>query len=238
MKRRPLPFRALGRAIAGVSYVLGHRNAIGIPDLNYDQYWKVCGQHGVVARFPIIAGFLRPGETLLDIGCGEGTGLAYLRDNAAIAGSGLDISKVAIAMAEAKGLEVGVVDAMDRGFRLTQDYDTILISEMLEHVSEPERLLRSVRGHVLQRLILTFPNIAYLPHRLRLLLGRFPAQWGWHPGEHLRFWSLSDFKWWLDQLGYEVTSVRASNGVRGLARVWPGMFGNQIVVVAKPRKDP
>ena len=119
---------------------------------------------------------------------------------------------------------------------LDRTYDTILISEVLEHIAEPERVVTGVRDHVGLRLILTFPNIAYLPHRLRLLFGSFPVQWGWHPGEHLRFWSLSDFTWWLDQLGYEVVSVQASNGVRGLATLRPSLFGNQIVVVARPRK--
>ena len=115
-------------------------------------------------------------------------------------------------------------------------YDTVLISEVLEHIAEPERVLTRVRDHVGQRLILTFPNIAYLPHRLRLLFGSFPVQWGWHPGEHLRFWSLSDFTWWLGELGYEVVSVQASNGIRGLEAARPSLFGNQIVVVARPRR--
>ena len=190
----------------------------------------------MVARFPVIARFLREGETLLDIGCGEGTGLEYLRDRAGVRGAGIDISTVAASMARAKGLDVHVADVMAPDFTLPHEYDTILISEMLEHVAEPERLLRTVQGRIGKRLILTFPNIAYLPHRLRLLFGRFPVQWGWHPGEHLRFWSLSDFEWWLDQLGYQVTAVHASNGVRGLARLWPSMFGNQIVVVARPRR--
>ena len=135
-------------------------------------------------------------------------------------------------------MNVSVVDAMAPEFSLPRDYDTILISEVLEHVSEPERLLRQVQPHIRERLILTFPNIAYMPHRLRLLFGRFPVQWGWHPGEHLRFWSLSDFGWWLDQLGYEVMAIRASNGIRGLARIWPSLFGNQIVVIARPRPEP
>src|SRR5699024_8383376 len=83
----PMPnraIRALRRVRAGLSYVLGARNAFGIADLDYDMYWEARGVHGVVARFPIIAHFLEHGESLLDIGCGEGTGLAYLTEHAGI----------------------------------------------------------------------------------------------------------------------------------------------------------
>jgi methionine biosynthesis protein MetW len=204
--------------------------------MNYDDYWRVRGDHQVVARFPIIAKHLNRGETLLDIGCGEGTGIAYLTARAGVVGVGLDISSVAVEMARSKGVDARVADVMAPDFAPDRTFDTILISEVLEHIAEPERVLTRVRDHVGKRLILTFPNIGYLPHRLRLLFGGFPVQWGWHPGEHLRFWSLSDFTWWLDQLGYEVVSVRASNGIRGLAAVRPSLFGNQIVVVARPRR--
>jgi methionine biosynthesis protein MetW len=218
--------------------VLGERHPFGIESLSYDLYWRARGDHQVVARFPIIAQYLCKGETLLDIGCGEGTGLAYLVRRAGVVGSGIDISEVAVQLARAKGVDARVLDATSPAFQPEHPYDTVLISEVLEHVSEPERLLETVRPYVRTRLILTFPNIAYLPHRLRLLLGSFPVQWGWHPGEHLRFWSLSDFTWWLDQLGYDVAQVKASNGIRGLYKLRPSLFGNQIVIVARPRPDP
>ena len=228
--------RVAARSVAGIRYVLGGRHPIGITDLNYDDYWRARGDHQVVARFPIIAKHLKRGETLLDIGCGEGTGVAYLVASSGVLGVGFDISQVAVEMARCKGVDARVADVMASDFALDHPYDTVLISEVLEHLAEPERVLTRVRDHVGKRLILTFPNIGYLPHRLRLLFGSFPVQWGWHPGEHLRFWSLSDFEWWLNQLGYQLVSVEASNGIRGLARAWPSLFGNQIVVVARPRR--
>lgn len=228
--------RVATRSGAGIRYVLGKRHPFGISDLDYDDYWRARGDHEVVARFPIIAGHLERGETLLDIGCGEGTGIAYLTATTGVIGVGLDISPVAVEMARSKGVSAQVADIMSPDFEPGGTYDTVLISEVLEHIGEPERVVTRIRDHVGKRLILTFPNIGYLPHRLRLLFGSFPVQWGWHPGEHLRFWSLSDFTWWLDQLDYAVVSVQASNGIRGLARVRPSLFGNQIVVVARPRR--
>ena len=229
--------RAARRLRDGWSYVFGARPPIRITDLDYDQYWRARGMHGVVDRFPIIASHLDRTETLLDIGCGEGAGLEYLQKATGVRGRGIDISPVAVEMARARGLDVDVADVMAPDYDMAEDYDTILISEVLEHLPEPERVIRVVSRHVRKRLILTFPNIGYFPHRLRMLFGRFPVQWGWHPGEHLRFWTLSDYHWWLDELGFDVDEVRASNGIRGLARLWPSVFGNQIVVVARPRPE-
>jgi len=79
---------------------------------------------------------------------------------------------------------------------------------------------------------LTFPNLAYFPHRLRLLSGKFPVQWVVFPGEHLRYWSVPDFTAWLASLSLPRPQVIASNGLTlaRLHRLWPNLFGNQIVV--------
>jgi hypothetical protein len=79
---------------------------------------------------------------------------------------------------------------------------------------------------------LTFPNIAYFPHRLRLLAGKFPIQWTIFPGEHLRFWSVPDFRYWLRQLGFSNPRMLPSNGLTlfELHRLWPNLAANQIVV--------
>ena len=55
--------------------------------------------------------------------------------------------------------------------------------------------------------IITIPNIGHLSCRLRLLTGRFPECWKWHPGEHVRFWTKVDFEKWI---------VRSDNNFMGL----------------------
>ena len=111
-------------------------------------------------------------------------------------------------------------------------FDHVVISEVLEHLLDSEDFV--TRGWKLagKTLWLTFPNIAYFPHRLRLLAGRFPVQWVVFPAEHVRFWSVYDFSFWLKQCGMVGAKMYASNGftIFGLHRVWPNLLGNQIVV--------
>jgi hypothetical protein len=106
-----------------------------------------------------------------------------------------------------------------------------VLSEVIEHVANAESFLSQAWQLTRRSLWVTFPNIAYFPHRLRLLLGKFPVQWVAFPGEHLRFWSVPDFHRWLTASAMPEPYLLASNGLTfgGLHRIWPNLFGNQIV---------
>lgn len=209
---------------------------LAAPD--YDAYWRSRGPGAVQPRFEIIARHLEAGTTLLDVGCGDGAMLEYLAATKQIRGVGLDISAVAIAMARRRGVEayVGTLAGLHRQ-RPSSCFQHAVMSEVLEHVADPETLLLQGWDLTSETLWLTFPNIAYFPHRLRLLAGKFPVQWTVFPGEHLRFWSLPDFRHWLLRLGMPRPRFYPSNGIVlfGLHRGWPNLLANQIVArVDKP----
>jgi hypothetical protein len=82
--------------------------------------------------------------------------------------------------------------------------DYIILSEVLEHLPNPEALLTRLRDRFNRRLLIDIPNTGAMNDRLRLLFGRFPKQWVFHPAEHLRFWTVKDFMHLCRQLGYEI----------------------------------
>jgi methionine biosynthesis protein MetW len=201
--------------------------------IDYDGYWSQRQPTGLQPRFLIITEGIKAGESVLDVGCGDGSMLEYLRSASMVHGTGIDISEVAVRKARERGVDARAttIEAVlaQRG---PSSFDHVVLSEVIEHVQNAEDLVRA--GWQLSRLALwlTFPNIAYLPHRLRLLFGRFPKQWVHYPGEHVRYWSLSDFRDWLRALGFPEANVRPSNGlsVLGFHRLWPNLAANQIVV--------
>ncbi len=205
--------------------------------MDYDAYWSQRPDYSMQPRFPLIAKSIRQQSSVLDVGCGDGALLAYLQQTRQIQALGIDISRVAIQRAAARGVSARVQTLQDLAATTTTPFDYVVMSEVIEHVPDPEDFVHLGASLARFALILTFPNIAYWPHRLRLLSGRFPIQWAYHPGEHLRFWSLPDFVFWLRQL--PVTSqvprfdVQASNGLTwfGLHQKLPNLFGNQIIVV-------
>lgn len=126
--------------------------------------------------------------------------LAFLKDRPPVRELGIDISQAAVNRARSRSINAKPlpIDSMVGG---THDigFDYVIMSEVVEHLPDPEDFLVTAWSLAEKAVVVTFPNIAYWPHRLRLFLGRFPRQWANHPGEHLRFWSIPDFKHWLSQ---------------------------------------
>lgn len=201
----------------------------GLSAMDYDAYWKAKGEMNSTGRCPVLSSLITAGASVLDIGCGEGVTLKYLREKNGARGRGLDISAQAVAMAREKGVDAERADASAAEFEVDAVYDHIIISEVLEHIPNPEHLLAKVKGKFKVSLLISIPNSAYYLHRLRLLFGRFPVQWVWHPGEHLRFWSLTDFRETLDACGFEIISVRTHSGFLFLHGVWPNLFADSAV---------
>lgn len=198
--------------------------------IDYEAYWRHRAPGGVQPRFQIIASGLRAGDRVLDIGCGDGAMLAYLAARCGTRGLGIDVSEEAVRRTAARGLEARVQSPADL-LRAGGSFDHVVASEVVEHVAEAEQLVLTAWSMAQRTLWLTFPNIAYFPHRLRLLAGRFPVQWVVFPGEHLRFWSVPDFRQWIVSLGLPVPRLVPSNGLTtvSLHRLWPNLFANQIV---------
>ena len=118
------------------------------------------------------------------------------------------------------------VDITDPEFKIAK-CDYIILSEILEHLVLPEKLLNKVRNSA-PYLLISIPNSAFYKHRISLLFGRFFKQWAVHPAEHLRYWSHRDFLEWLEALDLKVIKYKASNG-----RPWPNLLGNQICYLVK-----
>jgi SAM-dependent methyltransferase len=83
----------------------------------------------------------RPGERILDLGCGDGT----LTQQIAAAGAqviGIDGSADFVAAARAKGLDARVADAHALGFE--REFDAVFSNAALHWMLEPDRVIESV----------------------------------------------------------------------------------------------
>lgn len=201
--------------------------------IDYDEYWRQRSLSGIEPRFTIIADHIEIGARVLDVGCGDGAMLEYLAKTRKTKGLGLDVSMVAIEKAKQRGVEARLQSLADLHRQSeSSSFDHVVMSEVIEHVADPEQFVLNGWDMCGNTLWLTFPNIAYFQHRMRLLSGKFPVQWVYFPGEHLRFWSIPDFYHWISQLDLPAPVMYPSNGIRlfNLHKLWPNLFGNQIVV--------
>jgi methionine biosynthesis protein MetW len=212
---------------------------IGVVD--YDIYWDNKAQTGLgklsawrLKRAQVFTSVVSEGDSVLDLGVGDGALLRYMIDQKHIIAYGLDISPKAVEFCRAQGLNVDLAD-INRPVAemLTQPFDYIILSEIIEHLPDPESLLNSLRPFVRKGIIVSIPNTGFHQHRLRLLLGKFPLQWVVTPGEHLRFWTRADFHWWARQLKFQIVREVPYEGTRWLKEIWPGLFAAAFVYVLR-----
>ena len=212
---------------------------VGISD--YDTYWDNKSQSGLgtlspwrLKRAQAFARVVSKGDRVLDLGVGDGALLKYLIAEKQIVGYGLDISPKAVEFCRQQGLEVDLADVNKPiADYLTRHFDYVILSEIIEHLPDPEGLLNSLRPFIEKGLIVSIPNTGFHQHRLRLLFGKFPLQWVVTPGEHLRFWTRADFHWWAKQLGFEISREFPYEGTPWLKDRWPGLFAAGIVYVLR-----
>jgi SAM-dependent methyltransferase len=179
------------------------------------------------------------GGSLLDIGSGTGEMLKLLQEHGRLQIVASDFSPLSKARLRALGFNVVDIDiSSPESIKTLDEFDYISICEVLEHTQDPESSLSLLRGKARRAIYFSVPNTGYYPYRVRLLLGRFPVQWRAHPGEHVRYWTLSDMRWWLQQLGVmEDSTIWPYRGWPIFRRIWPGAFAMGLLVEIRTDVD-
>lgn len=218
-----------------------HRPNFVVGQSGFDDYWesKRGDSVGILNEFQdfrlkYVQAHLPIGSSVLDIGCGDGAILAAMGADT-YKRYGADVSPLALSRLEQQGIEPIEFDIeVDRIANLPK-CDYILLLEVLEHISRPERVLLDCIEHADKGVVFSIPNTGHISHRLRLLFGRFPLQWRVHPGEHLRYWTLSDLNWWLNSMNiHHKTKVTTYQGLLNSLR--PSLFGRGIICYVETQK--
>ena len=168
-------------------------------------------------RRALLLGEARPGERVLDLGCGAGRFVAALRE-AGAEPVGVELAEAALerARANAPGADLRLV-ADDGSLPLEHaSVDLVWCSEVLEHVPDTAHLLLEVR-RVLRpggRLLVTVPHHGRLQAAL-IALTRFESHFD-PLGQHVRFYTRRSLAAALEHAGFD--DVRVRGGLTGWAR--------------------
>jgi methionine biosynthesis protein MetW len=213
---------------------------------NYNQYWRY---RGFIApslnRAKIISKHITKNKAILDIGCGDGTMIEYLTNNNHPKKMiGLDISDYAVKYVRKKGYDARAIDMQSKDFEnflKSFSFDYIIITEVLEHLQEPENVIEVIKKHNHDSTIfISIPNSGFILHRLRLLFGKFPlVMIQENIKEHIRFWTHSDFVYWVNFFGYDIKDIYVSSTTKKfdlfLGKLIPSLFAEQIIYKIKQK---
>jgi len=146
----------------------------------------------------IIANLVAPNSSVLDIGCGDGELLRYLKTHKNIDGRGIEILQDQVGKAIAKGLSVVQGDAeTDLSFYPDQSFDYAILSHVIQATIHPDKILQEIL-RIAKYAIIALPNFANIRNRFHLMFkGTMPINdaipYEWYETPNIHFCSIKDF---------------------------------------------
>ncbi len=189
----------------------------------------------------LISDWIPEGATLLDLGCGDGTLLAWLHQHKHTCGYGLEINQDNLAACFQKGVNVLEQD-LDGGLGNFQDlrFDYVVMTQALQAVLRPDQILNEM-VRVGREAIITFPNFGHWRIRAYLgLKGRMPVSstlpYEWYNTPNIHLCTVKDFETHCRKHNLQILErqVINRNHRRGfLSRLWPNLFGEVAIYRVK-----
>jgi methionine biosynthesis protein MetW len=162
----------------------------------------------------IIASWIEPKATVLDLGCGSGRLLDFLAKSKNVRGTGIEREEGKVTRGIERGLSIlhGDINEEVRDYP-DGHFDYVILSQTLQQVFEPVRLIREML-RVGKRGIVSFPNFAYYRIRGQLLFrGRAPVSrelpYEWYDTPNIRVITLRDFRRFCRKEGFAITRETA-----------------------------
>ena len=157
--------------------------------------------HGTLSGrpdFDTIAGWIRPGAHVLDLGCADGSLLRFLREARNASGYGIEIDDARIIASVRNGVNVIQSDLESglSGFE-SGSFDYVILSQTLQAVRHTERIIKEML-RVGREGIVTFPNFGFWRHRLQIVGGRMPVSkhlpYQWYDTPNVHLFTIRDFE--------------------------------------------
>lgn len=185
------------------------------------------------ADLDIIQDWIPAGSRVLDLGCGDGELLAWLREHKQVSGYGLEIDADNIAQCLLKGINV-IEQDLDKGLGnfASNSFDVVVMTQALQAVQYPDKLLEEML-RVGRQCIITFPNFGHWRCRWYLLRhGEMPVSefmpYTWYNTPNIHFCTFRDFEALCRELRLRVLdhlAVDRDHRLHALTRRWPNLLG-------------
>lgn len=167
----------------------------------------------------VIAEHVAPGSRVLDVGCGDGTLLAALRDRRGCDARGMELDPANVAECVGMGLSVIQGDAdVDLTFYPDASVEYAILSETLQTTKRPDKVLDELL-RIGRKAFVSFPNFAHWRVRTSLLWnGKMPVTRllpvAWYETPNIHHLTIADFRAYVEERAIKVEQAWYLTGDR------------------------
>jgi methionine biosynthesis protein MetW len=147
--------------------------------------------------FSIIENWTHQNSKVLDLGCGDGALLNYLKEKKNIKGFGIEKNKENWLLSLKNNIDVIQMDLESglSGFE-TNSFDLVILSRTIQSMRNVEDIIHEMM-RVGKEIIITFPNFGYWKNRLQILQGYMPVSeelpYTWFDTPNIHLCTIQDF---------------------------------------------
>ena len=147
--------------------------------------------------FPIIENWTHQNSKVLDLGCGDGSLLNYLKEKKDIKGFGIEKNKDNWLLSLKNNIDVIQMDleAGLAGFE-TNSFDLVILSRTIQSMNHIEEIIHEMM-RVGKEVIITFPNFGYWRNRFQIIQGNMPVSdelpYKWFETPNIHLCTIQDF---------------------------------------------
>jgi len=164
----------------------------------------------------VIGSWIEPGSRVLDLGCGNGDLLYFLKQEKQVRGTGIEFSEAKVARCIERGLTVLQGDFQEEVHDYPDlSFDFVVLSQTLQQIMDPQDLLPELL-RIGKRVIVSFPNFGHWLIRMQILFtGHAPITdqlpYEWYNTPNIRVITIKDFKRFLRKTGVRLAREIAIN---------------------------
>ena len=147
----------------------------------------------------IVSRLIEPDSRILDLGCGDGAFLAYLKKTKNASVLGLELEQNAICQCIKNGVAV-IQSNLNRKLDFAGDksFDYVILSHTLQELENPELLLAEI-VRVGKKAVVSFINFGHIVNRIQLMFsGKMPRNKAlpheWYNTPNIHLGTIADFQ--------------------------------------------